>query len=257
MIETLQRVLGPLASPVPAELLLDQGKVSNPAGPSPHLMALRGLRLAFCSETDQGRRFSAARVKWLSGGDSLTGRHPHDRTPTTFEPSHLLCLATNHKPRADASDFAFWSRLHLVDFALSYVERPTSAHERKIDKTLPERLQKEFPGILAWLVRGCLRWQAEGLNPPPAVLAATAEYRQSEDDLFAWIEEKCIEDKESIVTAKEAYQSFREWWTANISDKPPSQKRFGDAMSRRGFQKDRGGPGGSVRYVGLELKAIF
>ncbi|WP_197463620.1 DNA primase family protein [Desulfuromonas sp. DDH964] len=256
MIETLQKILGPLASPVPAELLLDQGKVSNPAGPSPHLMALRGLRLAFCSETDQGRRFSAARVKWLSGGDSLTGRHPHDRQPTTFSPSHLLCLATNHKPRADASDFAFWSRLHLIEFGLSYVDRPIAAHERKIDKSLPDRLAVEESGILAWLVRGCLLWQAEGLNPPPAVLAATAEYRQSEDDLFEWIEEKCVEGDGFTITAKQAYQSFREWWIANVSDKPPSQKRFGDGMCRRGYGKDRGAGGGAVRYLGLGLKSL-
>lgn len=256
LIETLAGLLGPLAAPVPAELLLDQGKVSNPAGPSPHLMALRGLRLAFCSETDQGRRFSASRVKWLSGGDSLTGRHPHDRQPTTFSPSHLLCLATNHKPKADASDFAFWSRLHLVEFGLSYVERPTADHERQIDKTLSEKLRQEGPGILAWLVRGCLQWQHQGLNPPAAILAATAEYRQSEDDLFAWIEERCIEAEDAIITAKAAYQSFREWWIANVSDKPPSQKRFGDSMSRRGFSKDRGGPGGSFRYTGLELRVL-
>lgn len=254
LIETLSAVLGPLASPVPAELLLDQGRASNPAGPSPHLMALRGLRLAFCSETDQGRRFSASRVKWLSGGDTLTGRSPHDRQPTTFPPSHLLCLATNHKPRADAQDFAFWSRLHLIEFALSYVERPIAKHERKIDKSLPERLLKEGPGILAWLVRGCLEWQKQGLNPPPSVLAATAEYRQSEDDLFAWIEERCIEAADATVTAKAAYQSFRDWWIANISDKPPSMKRFGDSIARRGYQKDRGAAGGAFRYIGFELR---
>jgi len=257
LIETLGAVLGPLAAPVPAELLLDQGRASNPAGPSPHLMALRGLRVAFCSETDQGRRFSASRVKWLSGGDTLTGRSPHDRQPSTWAPSHLLCLATNHKPRADAQDFAFWSRLHMVEFSLSYVERPIAEHERKIDKGLPERLMKEGPGILAWLVRGCLEWQKQGLNPPPSVLSATAEYRQSEDDLFAWIEERCIEAADATVTAKNAYVSFKEWWIANISDKAPSQKRFGDSMARRGYQKDRGAAGGAVRYIGLELRHIL
>ncbi len=257
MLETLQSVLGPLAAPVASELLLDQGRASNPAGPSPHLMALRGLRLAFCSETDQGRRFSAARVKWLSGGDSLTGRNPHDRAPSTFPPSHLLCLATNHKPRADAADFAFWSRLHLIEFGLSYVERPSAAHERKIDKTLPERLKQEESGILAWLVRGCLLWQKEGLNPPPSVLAATAEYRRSEDMLADWIDEKCTEAQDAKTTAKAAYQSFKEWWSANISDKVPSQRRFGDDMAKRGFQKDRGGPGGTKRYLGIELRDLL
>jgi len=256
MIETLAAILGPLAAPVPSELLLDQNRVSNPSGPSPAIMALRGLRLAFCSETDQGRRFSASRVKWISGGDTLTGRNPHDRFPSTFQPSHLLCLASNYKPKADASDYAFWQRLHLIEFCMSYVKNPRKENERPIDKTLPERLLEEGPGILAWLVRGCLLWQKVGLNPPPAVLSATADYRRSEDDLAEWIEDRCIEAEDAAVTAKAAYQSFRDWWAANISDKPPSQKRFGDAMAKRGLKKDRGASGGNWRYLGIEVKTL-
>jgi len=257
MIETLKAILGPMAKPVEAELLLDQGRPGNPGAPSPHIMQLHGLRLIFASESEKGRRFSASRVKWLSGGDTLTGRTPHDRHPTIFAPSHLLILQTNDKPRADAQDFAFWSRLHLVEFSMAYVERPKAANERKLDETLRERLFKEGPGILAWLVRGCLEWQKQGLNPPRSVLAATAEYRQSEDDLFAWIEDKCIEAEDATVTAKAAYQSFRDWWTENISDKPPSQKRFGDSMTKRGYMKDRGASGGNRRYIGLELREMF
>ena len=59
MTEIIQEVLGgrdassALAGPVQSEMRLDQGKRSV-AGPSPDIMALRGLRLAFASETDEG-----------------------------------------------------------------------------------------------------------------------------------------------------------------------------------------------------------
>jgi len=254
LLETLQRVLGPLAAPMQAELLLDQGRAASPSGPSPHIMALRGLRLAICSETDQGRKFSAAQAKLLTGGDSLTGRYGYDRAHTTFLPSHLLCLATNHKPKANSDDFAFWSRLHLIEFGLSYVNQPFSSYERKINKTLPEKLLKESSGILAWLVRGCLLWQSNGLNPPPAVLASTAAYRRSEDDLADWIESCCVVSESLTVSAKLAYASYKEWYLDNLGDKPHSQKRFGDTLSKR-YIKDRGAPGGAVRYLGLGLQA--
>lgn len=253
LIEILQKILGPLAGPIPAEMLLDQGRSRSSAGPSPDIMALRGLRIAFASETDQGRRFAASRVKWLSGGDTLTGRNPHDRAQVTFPPSHLLILATNFKPRANADDHAFWARMHLVDFPLSFVERPTAPHERPIDRNLEEKLLAEAPGILAWLVRGCLEYQEQGLNPPPAVLSATAEYRRGEDELADFLEEKCIIAPGSEVTAKAVYSAFRDWFTANVGDKPPSQKRFGEMLGRR-FQKDHNGPGKTVRYVGLDLR---
>lgn len=256
LMEILQKVLGPLAGPIPAEMLLDQGRSRSSAGPSPDIMSLRGLRIAFASETDQGRRFAASRVKWLSGGDTLTGRNPHDRAQVTFPPSHLLILATNFKPQANADDHAFWARMHLVNFPLSFVERPSAPNERKIDKTLEEKLMSEASGILAWLVRGCLEWQAEGLNPPAVILKATAEYRRREDDLAGFLEEKCEIREGAEVTAKAIYSAFKEWFIANIADKAPSQKRFGEMLGRR-FEKDSNGPGKTIRYLGLELRDSF
>ena len=90
MTEVIQTVLGgqnattALAGPVQSEMLLDQGKNRSAAGPSPDIMSLRGLRIAFASETDEGQRFSPARVKWFSGGETLTGRYPHDKRNVTF-----------------------------------------------------------------------------------------------------------------------------------------------------------------------------
>jgi putative DNA primase/helicase len=174
----------------------------------------------------------------------------------SFPPNHLLCLATNFKPGASAIDRPFWLRMHLVDFPLSFVNNPAAPNERQVDKSLGARLAAEGPGILAWLVRGCLLWQSEGLNPPPEVLKATAEYRRAEDDLADWLEEKCIEQEGALSTAKDLYASFKLWWLETIGDKAPSMKKFGDSLSRR-FEKDKNGPNGSVRYFGLSLKDSY
>jgi len=252
MSEVFQKVLGPMAGPIQSEMLLNQGRVRSSAGPSPDIMTLRGLRLAFASETEQNQRFSGARVKSMSSSDTLIGRNPHDRDSTTFSPSHLLILGTNFKPRANPDDRAFWDRLHLVKFPLSFVDKPTALNERPIDRALEDKLMKEGPQILAWLVRGCLEWQQVGLKPPPEILSATAEYRRAEDDLADFIEEKCLVNSEFTVTAKAIYTAFKEWYQVNISDKTPTQKRFGDALGRR-FEKDQNGPGKTVRYLGIGL----
>lgn len=252
LVETLRHVLGDVAQPIQSEMLLDQGRVRSSAGPSADTMSLQGLRLAFASETDQGRKFSAAAVKRLTGGDTLTGRRPMDREMTTFRPQHLLMLLTNHKPRAGADDGALWARMLLVDFPLSFVDNPTAPNERPIDRTLEERLLAEAPGILAWLVKGCLQWQRQGLKPPQKVLAATAEYRRAEDDLAEWLEECCIIDEHAMMTAKVAYGSFHTWYSAQVSEKVPSQKRFGEMLARR-FRREKGGEGNTYRYFGVEL----
>ena len=73
-------------------------------------------------------------------------------------------------------------------------------------------------------------------------------------DLVPWIEEQCINDPAATITAREAYCSFLRWSAQNTDNDPPSRQRFGDAMTRLGYRKDRGGPGGSFRYLGLALR---
>ena len=264
MTEMIQEALGgsnsssALAGPVQSEMLLDQGKNRNAAGPSPDIMSLRGMRLIFASETDEGQRFSAARVKWLSGADKLTGRYPHDKRNIVFDPTHLLCLLTNNKPHAPATDLAFWERLYLVEFPLSFVDRkPSGPNERPVDKEIREQLQAELPGIMAWLVRGCLEWRKNprGLDPPVKVRDAVAEYRKGEDTLGEFLEDCCeviLENPETVRTsASGLYDAFIAWFRINISAKHDfSQKRFGKLMQER-FTRER--KGGSYYYYGIRI----
>jgi len=250
LIETVSTILGSYMAPIQSEMLLDQGRMKNSAGPSPDIMSLRGLRIAFASETDQGRRFSTSRVKWLTGGDTLKGRYPHDKYETEFDPTHTLFLMTNSKPDVADDDFAFWERVHLVPFELSFVERPVEKfNERPADKYLRQKLLEEAPGILAWLVRGCLQWQAQGLNPPAVVIDATREYRRDEDLLGHFLNECCFEDPGIETTAKELYERFSEWWKINVSRKVLSQKKFGGMMVKK-FKRSKSG---TYRYFGVGL----
>jgi putative DNA primase/helicase len=119
--------------------------------------------------------------------------------PWEFDPTHKLLLMTNHKPRlARGGDPATWGRLKLVPFAVRFwdPDKPAEPGEDrpahlKADKRLKEKLRAERPGILAWLVRGCLEWQAEGLEVPRRVSEATATYRAEQDHLGVFIAEAC------------------------------------------------------------------
>lgn len=251
LVELIGHVLGPLAGPIQAEMLLDQGKSRSSAGPSPDIMGLRGLRIAFASETDENRRFSPARVKWLTGGDTLVGRHPHDKYEVRFEPTHTLILMTNHKPSAPDTDFAFWERVRLVPFKLAFVDRePSAANERRAKKGMVDVLKKEAPGILAWLVRGCLAYQDHGLNPPIAVTEATADWRKAENELLDFIEDYCNRDEMAKIKATLLYENFNRWFKANRSPKGVSQTMFGRIMNKR-FEKKK--MDGLIFYVGIEL----
>lgn len=249
VMETIAGVLGDLAGPIPVEMLLSQGKVRNSSGPTPDLMALKGLRVAYASEADEGVRFSESRVKWLTGGDRITGRSPHDKFSIAFQPSHTLFLLTNSRPGAPGHDFAFWRRVHLIEFGAQFVENPRQENQCMIDKLLPRKLKAEASGVLAWLVEGCLLWQREGLNPPAEVVEATAQYRTDEDVLGQFIEDRTIIDPQGEVGATDLYNSFVDWFHEAVGKKEPTQKTFGGWMVRR-FERSRGKP---RKYYGLRL----
>lgn len=250
IVEVVSEIMGPLAGAVRSEMLLDQMRVASSTGPTPDIMALRGLRMAFASETDDGCRVSPSRVKWLTGKDKLTGRNPHDKYEIQFSPTHTLFLLTNHKPHAPADDFAFWERVVLIPFKLSFVDRrPKNDSERVADPLLASKLVPEYPGILAWMVRGCLEYLQRGLDPPPVVKEAVEEYQRDEDILADFVDECCIVGENYQVGATALYDIFERWWKKNVSKNAPKQKRFGTLMGRR-FQRKKDGV---YKYLGIGL----
>ena len=254
LVRTLQSVLGPLVQSLPSEALLDQGKSRNAAGPSPDILILRGCRIAVASETQEGAKIAEARVKLFSGADLLKARGVLDRKFTEFAPTHTLFLQTNHLPAASAQDSAFWARAHVIKFPFSYIDNPKGPMDRQRDPHLFEKLSAEAPVILAWIVRGCLEWQAQGLNPPEAIFEAVREYRESEDLLEPFLSARCVLGTDFTALSTDLHKAFATWFTEEYGGKyPPNQKRFGSMLIASG-QFERYRSDGFIKYRGLKLR---
>jgi len=253
-MEAIKTVLGPLAGPIPSEMLLASYKITNSSAPTPDIVAMRGLRIAWASETEDGAKVSAAKCKWLTGADSLTGRSPHDKYPITFAPSHTLFLLSNFKPHADSQDQAFWERVINIPFLVRFLRNsePKADNERVADPMLQQKLQEEAPGILAWMVEGCLKWQRDGLMMPPRVVEETQKWKSGEDNLGAFIEFCCRtgDETEFQIGASDLYDAFTAWWKKFVGNFPPKQKKFGSYVRER-FRHDK--VGGLYKYFGLAL----
>jgi putative DNA primase/helicase len=235
-LETIKMVLGDLAHKTKAESLLDNGKLKASGTADADTMAFRGKRLIWASETNEGGRMNVGKIKELVGGDTLNARAPYARRSIEFEPTHLLCLITNSKPYAPASDFAIWERLRLIPFTLSFVENPKGDNERKVNKKLPDELKKELPGILTWLVMGCVEWQILGLNPPEIVKAETLRYRKENDLIGDFLSEKCVQTPTAEAPASKLYGHY-DMWCKEMGHKPLNGKRFGSEIQKL-FEKE-------------------
>jgi putative DNA primase/helicase len=206
------------------------------------LAGLRGARLVTAVETEEGRRWAESRIKTLTGGDKIAARFMR-QDYFEFFPQFKLIIAGNHKPGLRSVDEAIRRRFHLLPFTVTI---PPEAR----DPNLRERLKTEWPGILSWMIEGCLAWQAEGLRPPPIVQNATAAYLEAEDATLSWIEECCVRDPVSWGSATELFNSWKLWAEA-AGEFVGSAKRFGQNLEARGFvaQRKRNGRG----YLGIEL----
>ncbi|MEI6125362.1 MAG: phage/plasmid primase, P4 family [Pseudomonadota bacterium] len=250
--ETINKVLGDYAVTIDSSMLC-QNKFSSrsSSGPSPDIMALKGARVATASETGEGQKFDIGKVKWLSGGESVVGRHIQGREIITFQPSHTLILLTNHIPRADASDYAFWARFHRIPFPFSFVDEPVKDFEKLADRQLGKKLLQEASGILAWLVRGFLMYQEMGLCPPKEVKDAIEEQRDEENYLKEYLEQRCLVDTEQRMLLEDLYRDFHDWYKEDTgSEYVPTKNKFGRLLVSEGFEKKKDEKGRRI-YCGL------
>jgi putative DNA primase/helicase len=209
------------------------------------MAGLRGARLVTSIETEQGRRWAESKLKALTGGDKISARFMRQDF-FEFIPQFKLVVAGNHKPSIRTIDEAMRRRLHLVPFTVTIPPKQR-------DKTLPERLLAERDGILAWAVQGCLEWQRIGLQPPPAVMAATEEYFEAEDALGRWLDECCLRGPNHVELSATLFASWKSWAEA-AGEFVGSQRRLTDLLLARGFEKARHKHKGTRALQGLKLR---
>jgi putative DNA primase/helicase len=251
LLETVGYVLGKNAAPGSEDLLIDSGRQRAAGSASPHIYDLMGKRLIWVSETRDKAQMNTNQVKRLTGGNTLKARPLHGQF-VEFGATHQLLLLTNHKPDvgSEAEDYAIWQRLLLIPFNLSFVDNPTRSNERQADPHLGDKLKADAAGILNWLIQGCLLWQSAGLEPPQSILAATDEYKQSQDLVGQFLDECTYTHENAQIPAGKLYQAYQQWCSDNGITRVHSNRTFGERM-RESFERVRTSRGNAYQRVGL------
>jgi len=237
-LNTLQWILGDYNRTAGMDVFTEKKHDSHPT----ELAALMGARMVTAQETEEGKRWAEARIKALTGGDPITARFMR-QDDFTYDPQFKLVIAGNHKPGLRNVDEAIKRRMHLIPFT---VEIP----ESKRDTRLSEKLRAEAGGILAWAIEGCLEWQQTGLQAPAAVIAATDEYLEQEDQFANWITDSC-EVGNYAHAAKPLYLSYKAW-ADRAGEFAIPQKRWSAKMIAKGFTKKE--TSGANMYCGIRVR---
>lgn len=207
------------------------------------LARLQGARLVVAQETEEGKQLAEARVKAITDGSPITANFMR-QDGFTYTPQFKLFISGNHKPALRNVDVAISRRFNLIPFEI-YIP------PEKRDDLLAEKLRAEWPGILQWMVEGCLEWQAGKLQPPEAVQVATSEYFEAEDAFTLWADE-CCERRHDLWDG--ATPLFRSWekWAKSAGEQACSQKRFSSTLESHGFKKRKSN--GIMVFSGIAVK---
>jgi len=218
LLDILMWMMGSYALKLPTSALMMSKNERHPT----ELAQLQGKRLAVSNELEEGAFWAEARIKELTGDETLTARFMRQDNFTFFM-THKHLIAGNHKPRLKGGDPAMARRMVLLPFEQKF------EGDAK-DAKLPEKLKAEAPGILAWAVQGALKWHADGLAIPWRVEQASKDYMADHDDIAMWVGECCETASGMRCRSGDLYQSFRRW-KQQRGEHEPSQTVWSEKMT--------------------------
>lgn len=241
LIKAVQGVMGEYAGVADEHMLLARRGEPHPT----ELTDLHGRRLVVASEIPAGRTLNVARVKQLTGGDTIRARFLYQQ-PFSFNPTHKLLAHGNSKPMMGDPSSAIWRRLLPVPFGVKIAE-----HER--DRDIDEKLAAEGPGILNWLIDGCLSWQEGGLRVPPELAREVEQYRQEDDAHADFFDQELVMDSDGWTASGALNAAYRDWAKRNVGYEL-NPHDVADRLRKKGARHVRRGPAGSRGWAGVRIE---
>ncbi len=240
-LSSVRHVLGDYAYDLPSSTFELKARSAN----TNDIAALPKRRFVTSLETNEAVPLNEARLKLLTGCDPVSARKLY-REFFSFIPTAKFWLATNHKPPVSDDSPGFWRRVRLIPFLQQFVGL-------QADKDLVEKLKAEAPGILRWALHGCLLWQRQGLGLPAVVEAASQSYREENDHIGEFLDDRCLVSPNECVPAAALRDSYL-FSAADSQEKPLDRRVFSARLEGRGFRKQRVGHDRTWTWFGLCLK---
>jgi putative DNA primase/helicase len=222
--------------------------VSQQSRHETELAMLMGARVVTVGETEAGKRWTESKIKTLTGGDPISARFMRQDF-FTYTPTYKLHISGNHRPGLNSVNVAIASRVKLLPFEITIPEE-------KRDQDLTEKLKAEWPGILAWMIEGCVEWQRVGLNTPAKVREAVQAYINDEDKLGLWISE-CVDTTKpnEYSSSTDLFASWKEWADEN-GEYIGSMTKLVNALQDHGYRRGRSTKGDSNGFYGMTVRGF-
>lgn len=188
-----------------------EGPAQSSSSHQSDIVRLAGdIRLVVCDEPKKGAVWDGQRIKQATGSEMIA-RGAHAATELSFTPHWQLVFECNGLPRAPSDDRGFRRRFKLYPWVVQFGVTPGVPDEPV--HLVKERLLAEGPGILNWMIQGCIDWLNERVIPEPEMARrATASFWEATSAMGEWIEKHCdLSDPEAREPATDLYQHYRQF----------------------------------------------
>jgi len=186
LLNLMKLAMGEFGEKVEVTLLTRKRNNANEA--NTEKIKLLNKRFAFLSEPEDGEKINIGLLKELTGSEEIVARGLYQES-MSFVMEAKLFLACNELPEIKGEDTALWRRIRAVDFPSRFVDEPQEPGEYKIDRTLPSKMRED----LSWrqtFVKILLQYfYRDNIKEPNEVNVKTNEYRQENNEFFAWLDE--------------------------------------------------------------------
>ena len=242
---TLAHVLGTYSGNISADALT----VGCKRNVRPELAEAKGKRMLIASELEEGTRLNTSIVKQLCSTDDVSAEKKY-KDPFAYTPSHTVVLYTNHLPKVGAKDAGIWRRLIVIPFDAKI--------EGKSDiKNYSDYLFRNAGGaILSWVIEGAADVIKHDFKIPlpECVQRAIKQYREDNDWLGHFLNERCEIGNSLQVKSGELYSAYRTF-CADTGEYTRSTTDFYNALENEGFTRQKLRNGSFVTGLALGTKA--
>lgn len=227
LVEFMSKVLGDYKYDAPISLIASQRPKIG--GLSPEIVALKGVRYSVIAEPEKNERIQEGAMKQLvSGLDPIQCRAPYMIEPIVFLPQFSLALCCNTLPEISSQDHGTWRRIRICKFEALFCEEPRDddpekPYQYKMDRNINEKFER-WKEVFASMLVSKVYETGGRVYDVPYVMAASAEYRKSQDYVAEFIEDRIVRADGRTLLKREVSEEFNVWYRATYGRGAPNIK---------------------------------
>lgn len=210
--ETLETTLGDYMRKFGIEMLTTKQR-PDPNKPNPEMAFWVGRRILYATEPKHDDVLNSGIMKDLTGGENIIYRMLFSNDMQVFRPMYKMHIMTNDAPQVDGSDAGVKRRIRKIDYISQFVPKEQVDESKnsflRDDNFLSEL--RDTPKYKMEFLRLLLNTYDHNFQfeMPQCIANNSKDYIEENDNVFKFVNEHIVKDKDGHFTLKQAKEAFK------------------------------------------------